>query len=111
MAMTTKNERLAIRYSSRMIKNVRKMARRGKDISKMDAVINILADRKVLPSRYRDHALHGALEGCRECHIEPDWLLVYEVIEGELMLYAMDTGTHARTRAYTPKKFPQKAQH
>lgn len=51
--------------------------------------------RETLPRQYLDHALHGQLEGCRECHIEPDWLLVYEIIENELIVYAMDTGTHA----------------
>lgn len=64
-------------------------------MNRLASVLLILSRRENLPPRYRDHALIGDLDGRRECHIEPDWLLVYKVIEGELMLYAMDTGTHA----------------
>ncbi len=46
-----------------------------------------------LDSRYRNHSLHGEYEDCRECHIEPDWLLIYQVTETELVL--IRTGTHA----------------
>ena len=48
-----------------------------------------------LPPEYRDHALSGDYIGCRECHIAPDWLLVYEVMERDLLLYLMRTGTHS----------------
>lgn len=48
-----------------------------------------------MPGEYRDRALSGDYSGCRECHISPDWLLVYEVTENDLVLYLMRTGTHS----------------
>lgn len=71
------------------------MKRRGKDMRKLLRVLVMLSRRESLPLQYHDHVLHGPFEGCRECHIEPDWLLVYEVIESELIVYAMNTGTHS----------------
>ena len=54
-----------------------------------------LAADVALPARNRDHALTGDWKGCRECHIEPDWLLVYRIEENDLILLLMRTGTHA----------------
>ena len=50
---------------------------------------------KILPERYKDHELIGDFKGCRECHITPDWLLIYEIYEDELILYLTRTGTHS----------------
>lgn len=86
---------LEIRYSRRMKKAAERLRRRGKDMSKLIRVLAMLSRREALPRQYLDHVLHGHLEGCRECHIEPDWLLIYEIVEDELIVYAMDTGTHA----------------
>lgn len=86
---------LKIKFSKRMKKSAERARKRGKDMNKLAKVLLMLSRQEELPPRHRDHALLGDLEGRRECHIEPDWLLVYKVIEGELMLYAMDTGTHA----------------
>lgn len=58
-------------------------------------VIGILAEGKPLPLEYRDYNLNGDYKGCRECHISPDWLLVYEVMEKELLLYLTRLGTHS----------------
>lgn len=51
--------------------------------------------RQKLPAQYKDHDLSGDYSGCRECHITPDWLLVYEVSDEELILYLTRTGTHS----------------
>ncbi|MDD3546097.1 MAG: type II toxin-antitoxin system YafQ family toxin [Kiritimatiellae bacterium] len=86
---------LTIKYESRMKRQLRLMVKRGKDPSKLVAVLDTLARGQTLPPKNRDHKLSGVLRSCRECHIEPDWLLVYKVIREELILVAISTGTHA----------------
>ncbi len=61
----------------------------------LEKVIDLLAAGKELPARYKDHNLSGDYKNCRECHITPDWLLVYEIKEKELLLYLIRTGTHS----------------
>jgi mRNA interferase YafQ len=67
--------------------------RRGKDLDKLDTILRRLADEEQLEPRYRDHKLAGDWKGCRECHLEPDWLLVYRVEGGEITF--VRTGTHS----------------
>ncbi len=74
-------------------KNLKKMLKRGKDKEKLRVVIEQLAAREPLPSKYKDHLLIGNWQGFRECHIEPDWLLIYQTTDEELLL--TDIGTHA----------------
>jgi mRNA interferase YafQ len=69
--------------------------KRGKDISKLGYVLGVLSGGKILPAQYKDHKLSGDKIGFRECHIEPDWLLIYKIIEDELILSATATGTHS----------------
>lgn len=65
-------------------------------MSKLAEVIMIIASRETLPERFRDHQLKGKeFKGCRECHIEPDWLLVYRITENELVLELLHTGMHS----------------
>ena len=71
------------------------MRRRGKDISKLETVLEILLSGSELPDKYKDHQLTGSLKDFRECHIEPDWLLMYQIFKGELILSATATGSHA----------------
>lgn len=71
------------------------MKKRGKDMSKLENVLDLLAEGKQLSAKFRDHALTGNLAGLRECHIEPDWLLIYKIEKIELVLYATATGTHS----------------
>jgi len=66
--------------------------RRGKDLSKLRELILLLAEGQPLPPRYKDHPLAGDWKHFRDCHIEPDWLLIYRV-EGD-DLYLVRTGTH-----------------
>ena len=68
---------------------------RGRDISKLDAVISALANGQTLEERYRDHALSGKWKRHRECHIEPDWLLIYLREDDTLVLTLSRTGTHS----------------
>ena len=83
-------------YTSRMKRDVRRMKRRGKDISKLIAVLDLLKKNdEPLPEGYHDHQLEGDFQNLRECHIEPDWLLLYRKFKDKLILSATDTGTHA----------------
>ena len=68
--------------------------KRGYDIKKLEAIIETLARGEPLPPVNKDHNLIGNYVGCRECHISLDWLLIYEVIEDELILHLLRTGTH-----------------
>ncbi|MDM8567940.1 type II toxin-antitoxin system YafQ family toxin [Thiotrichales bacterium HSG1] len=74
-------------------KNLKKMLKRGKDKEKLKAVINFLMTQQPLPPKYKDHILVGNWQGFRECHIEPNWLLIYQITTEKLIL--TDTGTHA----------------
>lgn len=76
-------------------RDVRKCHKRGLPMEELQSVIRQLAAENVLEARYRDHALSGNYAGCRECHIRPDWLLIYRIDHGELLLVLTRTGTHA----------------
>lgn len=86
---------LQIVYTNKMKRDVKRAKKRGKDLSKLIAVLELLAQGVTLPESYRDHPLKGDLQGFRECHIEPDWLLIYTIIKNELLLVAAGTGTHS----------------
>jgi len=78
-----------------MKKDVKLMKKRGKNLDKLVNVLSLLADGKPLPDLYRDHKLTGNLHDFRECHIEPDWLLIYQIYEDTLILSATATGSHS----------------
>ena len=82
-------------YTNRMKRDAKLMQKRGKDMSKLVAVLDLLSRREQLPVSYRDHRLTGSLKDFRECHIEPDWLLIYCINEGKLILTATATGTYS----------------
>lgn len=86
---------LTIKYQIAFKKDYKRIKKRGYDTRLLEETIRLLAEGKGLPVEYRDHALSGDYSGCRECHIAPDWLLVYEIIEKELLLYLTRTGTHS----------------
>ena len=73
-------------------KDVKRQSRRGKDLTKLEAVVRLLLEGDALPEIYRDHALMGTWKNHRDCHIEPDWILIYCKTEDELRLER--TGTH-----------------
>lgn len=85
----------AIRPTARFQKDLRRMEKRGYNISLLTDIIKKLANGEQLPEKNRDHALVGDFIGCRECHVAPDWLLVYEIVDSELILYLTRTGTHS----------------
>ena len=84
-----------IEFTNEMKRNVKLMRGRGKDLRKLTEVLDILARGEQLPARNKDHQLTGNLRDFRECHIEPDWLLIYQVHDDILVLTATATGTHA----------------
>lgn len=84
-----------IEFTNEMKQNVKLMRGRGKDLRKLTEVLDILARGEQLPARNKDHQLTGNLRDFRECHIEPDWLLIYQVHDDILVLTATATGTHA----------------
>lgn len=86
---------LTIKYQTAFKKDYKRVKKRGYDTRLLEAVVERLAAGQTLSREYRDHELSGDYKGCRECHIAPDWLLVYEVVERDLILYLMRTGTHS----------------
>ena len=81
--------------SNRFKKDLKLVKKRGLKIDNLLNVINALAAEEKLDEKYRDHALTGDYRGFRECHVEPDWLLVYRVEQDELELFLFRTGTHS----------------
>jgi mRNA interferase YafQ len=84
---------LNITPKSQFKKDLKRCKKRGKDTSKIKALIDLLAEKQKLPSKYRDHTLTGNYVNHREFHIEPDWLLIYQIIDQNLILAR--TGSHA----------------
>lgn len=86
---------LTIKYQTAFKKDYKRAKKRGYDIALLTDVIKKLANGEPLPERNKDHILTGDYAGCRECHITPDWLLIYEIRDRELLLYLTRTGTHS----------------
>ena len=85
----------SVRPTTRFRKDLKLMVKRGLVPALLSEVIKLLARGERLPEKYSDHALRGEYQGCRECHIQPDWLLVYEQDDKDLYLYLIRTGTHS----------------
>ena len=83
-----------VRASKQYKKDYKKTLQSGKDILRLEKVIDTLAAGKKLDDKHRDHALKGNLKGKRECHISSDWLLLYEKNDNELLLLLLRTGDH-----------------
>ena len=84
----------SVRPTTSFRRDLKRLKKRGYDLNLLDEVIQMLAEGKPLPARMRDHPLVGDYAGCRECHVAPDWLLVYKIGQG-LILYLTRTGTHS----------------
>lgn len=83
-------------YSGQFKRSYKLCKKRGYDMNKLEEVISILAQTGTLPAKYKPHILSGrGLAGYWECHIEPDWLLVWDQNDTELVLLLLDTGTHS----------------
>lgn len=86
---------LEIIPSNKFKKDLKRVAKRGYNIDLLEEVVNLLAAGEKLPAKYRDHELSGTYVSCRECHIQPDWLLIYSINNNELLLLLSRTGTHS----------------
>lgn len=86
-----------VEFMSSFKKGFKKIKKQGKDLNKLYDVINNLANGETLEEKYRDHALKDTkkYKDCRECHIEPDWLLIYKYMNNELILLLVETGSHS----------------
>ncbi|MBK0348586.1 type II toxin-antitoxin system YafQ family toxin [Aerococcaceae bacterium zg-ZJ1578] len=81
--------------TSQFRKDLKRMKKRNADLKKLQVVLDKLMHEIPLEDSYRDHALVGNYIGFRECHIEPDWLLVYSINKNLLILTASRTGSHS----------------
>lgn len=86
---------LELRFTSKFKKDYKRLKRQGKDLAKLEATLEMLARGEALAESMRDYSLGGTYRGHRECHIEPDWLLIYRIDEGDLVLVATRTGSHS----------------
>ena len=82
-------------WTSKFKKDYKTIIKRNLDINLLDDVIRILARGDELPQKYNDHSLSGDWKGFRECHIAPDWLLIYSIQDNNLVLVLSRTGTHS----------------
>jgi len=83
----------SVRYSSRFKKDLKRIKRRGIETSILQTIITKLAYDEPLNVKFRDHVLVGNYSGMRECHLKPDWLLIYRLVDDQLIL--VRTGSHA----------------
>ena len=86
---------LTIKYETGFKKDYKRIVKRGYNVSLLEEVIDQLANKIPLAPKHRDHGLSGDYAGFRECHITPDWLLIYKVDNNELILYLTRTGSHS----------------
>lgn len=87
--------RLKIIVKKQYKKDYLKAIKKGLNIEKIKSIIIKLSNLEKLESKYRDHQLSGKYAGCRECHIEPDWLLIYSIDNTKLILYLIRNGSHS----------------
>ena len=86
---------MELRFTAKFKRGYERAKKRGKDISKLELTLEALVRGEALPEAMRDRSLGGTYRGHRECHIEPDWLLIYRVDEEGLVLVATRTGSHS----------------
>jgi len=83
-----------VKFTTAYKKSYKLMKKRGLDISLLDEVVDTLRQGQQLDEKYHDHGLSGKFQGFRECHVKPDWLLIYLIEENILTLTLVDTGSH-----------------
>ena len=83
-----------VKTTKQFDRDVERLRKRRFDLGELQAVVDLLIAGEVLPARYKDYALKGSLMAFRECHIVPDWLLIYMLKKKELILVLSRTGTH-----------------
>lgn len=82
-----------VSQTTQFARDVKRMRKRGKELAKLQEVVRLLAEGVSLPPKFRDHPLAGPWQESRDCHVEPDWLLIYTASSNSLRLER--TGTHA----------------
>ncbi len=87
--------RYEVKFTGQFKKDLKLAKKQGKDIDKLFHVIDMIAEGMQLDKKYQDHGLSGNYVGCRECHVEPDWLLIYEVMDEVLVLMLYRAGSHS----------------
>ncbi len=85
----------SIKYSNKFKKDIKRAIKRGYDISLLEKAIDLLQKKGKLPAQYKTHMLSGKYANLHECHIKPDWLLVWEQNDTELILLFLGTGKHS----------------
>jgi mRNA interferase YafQ len=86
---------LTLRPTAQYIKDRKRAIKRGLQMNLLDDVLDVLIEEKPLAEKHNDHELKGDYAGFRECHITPDWLLIYAIDKGNLILTASRTGSHS----------------
>ncbi|MDO4341384.1 MAG: type II toxin-antitoxin system YafQ family toxin [bacterium] len=91
------NYRFTVDFTKNFKKEYKRVMKQGKDISKLNIVISKIASGELLEEKYKDHKLYDnkKFKNCRECHIEPDWLLIYKIDDMQLILLLVETGSHS----------------
>ncbi len=84
-----------IRITNSCKRDIKKAEKQGKNINLLFEVVDLLSEGKTLEPKFKDHKLVGQYEGKRECHIEPDFLLIYEIKLCEIVLYLVRVGSHS----------------
>ena len=84
---------MKIKYTSQFKKDYKRIKRQNKDLTKLQTFIEKLVSGEKLETKYKDHGLTGSLKGYRDCHLEPDWLIIYKLSDDVLILER--TGTHS----------------
>ena len=88
-------KKYTVKFTNQFKKDYKLAKKRGKRMELINEAITILADGEALPEKYRDHSLSGNWAGHRECHIQPDWLMIYYFEDDILVLTLARTGTHS----------------
>lgn len=86
---------LKVQYLTKFKKDIQRLQKQHKDMDKLKAVIDLLVKDVPLPETYRAHPLHNNWQGFRDCHIEPDWILIYQKSEDTLTLVLARSGSHS----------------
>lgn len=86
---------LKVRYSAKFKRDFKLIIKRGYNVKLFETVLELLREEKELPAKYNDHALKGGYSGYRECHITPDWLLIYKKESDMITLSLTRTGSHS----------------
>ena len=84
-----------IQASKKFKQQLKKAVSKGKDVEKLNRVVETLKGGEKLEEQFRDHKLRGSKKDLRECHIEPDWLLIYKIEKEKLLLLLIETGSHS----------------